>query len=129
MSWEVIKDFYHRAYGIESKYVDLMASYDIIALCASGVGNSTISSVLHVDIDDVIKEIREYLHFDGYSDNLPVNPRKVLKDLEEIYCDKFDAFDKEVRRASIFSNSEVLRMWEVALKFRDIDSELSDNWV
>jgi len=125
MNWNAIKDFYYRVFGIEGKYVDLMASYDILLLSASGVCNETIAYVLCVSLEVVREEVKKYFNFTGYSNNLSINPITILR---EIDVDSLETFCKHLPKESDYATVEIECMYRVAKLFEGIRNDLEANW-
>ena len=129
MNWNAIKDFYYRVFEIEGKYVDLMASYDILLLSASGVCNETIAYVLEVSLEVVREEVKKYFNFTGYSNNLSINPLSVLRELKENGDDSLEKFCYSLPNTGLYVLVEVECMYRVAKLFEGIRKDLEANWV
>lgn len=124
-TWETVKEFYYEKFDIRGELVDLMASYDILALSASGVSNETISSILNIDIEEVKSEIQKYLGFDGWEHTLEFNPRKMFENYSEIDDASYAIFLFNIKQDG-FKDANLLV--DVLQRFHKLEKELENEW-
>ena len=79
-TWEEVKKFYQDTFGIDSWAVEVMANLDILVLCASGASNKSISIFTDIGCDEVSGVIKQTFSFDGWEENLPINPYSMYKE-------------------------------------------------
>jgi len=73
-NWKNLKDFYKNCFKIDGKVMEMLADYDVVLLCVSGLSNKTISNFLGICTSEVRKIIMKNLHFLGWEDDLDWNP-------------------------------------------------------
>lgn len=130
--WETIKNYYKKAFGIDKNLVDLMASYDIALLCASGASNKRISSFVRgfsgVEIteEEVAKELYNVLGFSGWMEDLDINP----------YLEYDDSLDEDDFREALIEKyghdipiNMVGRMYEACVKCFLMEKKLESEWI
>lgn len=130
--WETIKNYYKETFGIDKSLVDLLASYDIALLCASGASNKRISHFIHgfsdVDIteEEVSKELSNVLGFSGWEKDLDINP----------YLEYDDSMDEDEFRENLISKygetiptTLVSRMYDACVKCFLMERKLESDWV
>ena len=99
--WKEIKEFYLNTFGNSDCLVELMASDNILLLCASGASNDEISRTLDVDVDAVESTIIDYfgddITFSGWSDSLTINPFSMYQVIIlQLGTVDYDVFHREV---------------------------------
>jgi hypothetical protein len=73
-AWTQFKKFYKTSFNLDGKIMDMLADYDVLLLCVSGLSNLSISEFLDVSIKEVRKILMENLHFLGWEEDLKWNP-------------------------------------------------------
>jgi len=80
--WDRVKRLYFEKFGYTDTLVEMVASSQILKLCASGASNKQIADVLEIDIDVVVEELEKWLYFSGWDEQLECNPLVVWRALD-----------------------------------------------
>jgi|WetSurMetagenome_2_1015567.scaffolds.fasta_scaffold565000_2 hypothetical protein len=72
--WDNLKTFYNKHYNIPPNIVDEIACSEILLLCVSGMSNQSIAYNLNMDLDYINVSTKEFLEFNGWKEDLDLNP-------------------------------------------------------
>ena len=129
-SWEDIKRFYVETFGVDAKLVDLVAMSDILILSVSGSSNDSISRFLNID-QEVVKEILDtVLDFDGWKEDLNLNPYSIYINL--FNNDQLTSADflKEVLAVdNVQKASQVQDMYRICSIYCSIERRIDQEWI
>jgi hypothetical protein len=137
LHWDAVKEFYEEKFGIEGWVVEMYANFDILILCASGASNESIETFLEIDAKEVLKVIQDTFDFDGWKEDLPVNPYKIYCDLEK----EFEKYEhKDVRFMSEMTSAlnsytqankdaTIYKAYWICRTMSDIERKINDEWI
>lgn len=134
-TWEVIKEFYQREFGIDGWVVEMYANLDILSLCVSGASNENISKLLELPIAEIIKVLSDTFEFEGWKKDLPINPYRVwrLYDGDKSSIGHFVSFNEEVGGVlSKYSEDYGVscpNLFYICEVFNDIEGRIQDEWI
>jgi hypothetical protein len=128
-TWESIKTFYMENFGIDPILVELAAIQDVLLLSVSGSSNDSISRFLDLDLDVIVDILDTALSFQGWKEDLEVNPYKILSELIELEEDSLEQFTHEVYATALGYTIELIsQMYVVCKRFHDIEHRLDTEW-
>lgn len=132
--WKTIKEFYYINFSIAPELVDLMASNDILIMCVSGASNNSISVILDVDMESVHEVVESVLGFDGWADDLLINPFSIynllLSHSGKRGFEMFKEFESMVddNPLSIVTDDDIKTMFRICKIYSEIESLLDIEW-
>lgn len=128
--WNLVREFYSKNFDIPEDLVDLVASNDIILMCVSGSGNSSISRILDVDEDSIRDVLSTVLDFEGWDTDLPLNPFVIFNDLVDHGKTLFQYFkhDVEYMCGTILSEDDIKTMFRICRIYSKIELLLDREW-
>ena len=136
LSWEVIKEFYLKEFGIDEWLVEMYANLDILCLCASGVSFRDISVFLEVPISEVKTVANSVFEFDGWEEEIPVNPLYVFKSYKGVQSsvEHFMEFDKEIKFHlskwnGKFADVKTEKLFYICETYLDIEERIRNEWI
>jgi hypothetical protein len=135
LSWEAIKDFYQREFGIDGWVVELYANLDILCLCASGASNRDIEEFLEIPQKEIVKVIRDAFDFDGWENSLPINPYRIFYSYEgEItslyhFLDFTKAISTELQSYVECRDIKADKLFYICETMYDIERKIQDEWI
>jgi len=115
--WDKIKRLYFEKFGYTDTLVEMVASSQILKLCASGASNRQIADVLDIDIEVVIKEVRKWLYFSGWEKELEYNPLAAFRRVKSSMSDSRDTLILEwMARTECEVCERYLKIEEIIMK-------------
>ncbi len=135
LSWEAIKEFYQREFGIDAWVVELYANLDILCLCASGASNAEIEEFLEIPQKEIVKVIRDVFEFDGWETTLPINPYRMFYSYEgEItslhhFLDFTAVVSSELSPYKEYKDIKADRLFYICEAMYDIERKIQDEWI
>jgi hypothetical protein len=96
-NWKQLKKFYKTQFNLNGEILEILADYDVLLLCVSGLSNLTISKFLDITTSEVRKIIMKNLHFLGWEEDLKWNPYyfyRIFLCCDTIDKDNFSLFIK-----------------------------------
>lgn len=135
ISWEAVKEFYQKEFGIDAWVVEVYANMDILHLCISGASNSDIEKFLEIPITEIVKVIREAFDFDGWEESLPINPYRLFCGYsgEISSVAHFTEFTGELAmELSKYKTLEPIRpekVFYMCETMYDIERKIQDEWI
>lgn len=133
-SWGKILELIESRIEVPKNIIELVAVKDILTLCASGVANHKIASVLQHDTFYVKSVLKEFIDFDGWPYDLDINPYTIYSNLmnrEYSYeKDMFKDFKQEINLISPYMNDEILILnaFTISKKLWSIEQEIEKEW-
>lgn len=128
--WNLIRDFYVSNFGVSPELVDLMASNDILLMCVSGSSNTSISKVLNIDEKSIKEIISLVLDFDGWTQDLDLNPYSIFNNIALMGRILFRDFKIEIMSVAPHTKiSEMEIMYRVCRVYDKISTKLDREWV
>ena len=125
-SWEAVKEFYDENFGLSEGLVELMSNYEILLACVSGISNSRICYRMNLDEDELHHILNEWLSFDGWEEDLDLNPYSIYKRIPD-YC--LSTFIDEVKVVShMYSDEGITTMFRVCSIFYRLEDMLENEW-
>lgn len=73
-SYDFVKNIYEYRHNIDGYIVDLLADYDILYYCVTGLSNKVISELLDIDEEDVKNTLINRFNFSGWKVTLNFSP-------------------------------------------------------
>jgi len=73
-AWEEIQKLYEEKFHIPPRIIDLVACDDVLLLSVSGLSNETIARETGLDLAYITTVIKTFLEFDGWIQDLDINP-------------------------------------------------------
>lgn len=134
-SWEAIKDFYKREFGIDEWVVEMYANLDILALCVSGASNDTIVNFLELPLEEVIKAIDSAFDFDGWPRDLPFNPFFIFQSYNGVessvqhFVDFSSSVSNELSKYEELSNIKPEKLFYMCELYSDIEERIKNEWI
>lgn len=135
LSWESVKEFYQKEFGIDGWVVEMYANLDVLILCASGASNTTIEMFLEIPIYEVKKVIEETFDFAGWDKDLPVNPYKTFCSYNgkvssvEHFHDFVGTICVELGKYSGFESVKTDKLFYLCETMYDIERKIQDEWI
>jgi ribosomal silencing factor RsfS len=120
--WEVIQKVYEEKFGTPPKILDYIATQQILKLCCTGLSNKKIAEYLEIDIEDVENTLFEFLNFEGWENDLDINPLHIFEKVKNL--DNFIIF---MVKSSMISEKIANNFYEVCKKYKLIEEEV-DNY-
>lgn len=119
-SWETIKKLYEEKFNIPPRIVDLVAVEDILSQCVEGLSNKIIAFSYNDDITYVEKVLKEFIGFEGWKEDLDINPLKIFTTHPEYleYCSHIATISPLVTQGAIN------RSYNLCRKYKDIRKEI-----
>ena len=102
-NWIQLKKFYKTQFNLNGEVLEMLADYDILLLCISGLSNLSISKFLDITVREVRKIIMKNLHFLGWEEDLKWNPYyfyRIFLCCDTIDKDNFSLFVKNNSNSS-----------------------------
>jgi hypothetical protein len=134
-SWGKILELIESSLKIPRRTIELIAVKDILTLCASGVANHKIASVLDLDVFYVKSVLIEFIDFQGWVYDLDINPYTIYsnlrtRDYPEDHQELMQDFKKEISIISPYMNDEVLvkNAFVISQKLWNIEQEIEKDW-
>lgn len=131
IDWDITASILEDKLGIPRQVLDYIAVKDILLLCSSGSSNATISQFLNTDLNYVVEVIEEVFLFQGWSEDLDINPYQILCSIyNQNYINPYIPFQLEVETIAPFYLEEtVTRMFIVANTYYKIEKEMEKYWI
>ena len=129
-SWEDVKRFYVKEFGVDPKLVDLVAMSDILLLSVSGSSNMSISRFLNVDQETVKEILSIVLEFSGWENDLDLNPYSIFINL--LQNDQLTSanFVRETNSVNGLQKiDQVQQMFRVCSLYSDIERRIDQEWI
>lgn len=126
--WEVVKDFYVTTFNVSDSLVELVANSEILHMCVTGASNTSISETLDVDVQDVMSVIKAIYDFDGWVDDLGLNPYKIFEHLRNTGSYQYKDFKDAVSEYSS-EEDEVKNMFRSCRTYEKIKINIDNNWI
>jgi len=128
LDWQSVKTFYKEHFGIDGWVVELFANMDILLLCVSGVSNKHIEEFLELPFEEIHEVVSSTFLFDGWIDDLPLNPYKIYNDVgeKEFIKEAQLALVSYVKFRDILDLDDILVMCKT---MKDIEGKINDEWV
>lgn len=129
-SWGKILELIESTLKIPRKTIELIAVKDILTLCASGVANHKIASVLDLDQFYVKCVLHEFIGFDGWSYDLDLNPYSIYVNLVNSRRAFYTDFKEEISIISPYMNDiqVINNAFDICHKLYDIEQEIEKDW-
>lgn len=126
--WGIVTKFYKEKFQIDSDVVTLLSELDILLLCVSGSSNSSIATFLELEPNEVSATIRKYFSFDGWEQDLCLNPIGCYRSLDELSFDKFVLAVGEKCTGS-YNLDMVSKMYSVCATYTRLEEVINEKWV
>lgn len=127
--WEIVKDFYVTTFSVPEELVDLVASSDVLLMCVSGACNESISNTLSIDVDIVGEILSTVLDFDGWDEDLNLNPYFVYNSMKSSTGFGVDSFIHDVSITNKeYTTSQIETMYRVCSIFSQIEGRIEKDW-
>lgn len=134
-SWGKVLELIEASTGVSRKIIELIAVKDILTLCASGVANHKIASVLDNNVFYVKSVLHEFIDFEGWSYDLDINPYMIYtnlmtRDYSEGSPELFEDFKKEINAISPYMNDWLLirNAFLISQKLWRIEQDIEREW-
>jgi len=128
--WEIIKDFYKERFGIDGWLVEMYANLDILSLCVAGACNDNIVKFLELPSEEVVRVINDVFEFDGFVNDLPINPYRVYNSYNGIRSsvEHLTSFlsDTSVELGSILKPEKLFKICDT---YSDIEERIQNEWI
>jgi len=121
--WKNILKIHSNRTDTSERVVNLLAVFEVLRLCVSGVSNKTIADMLSLD-DFYVREILlEFLAFNGLKHDLPFSPIRLYKTLQGRYTDFYTHIEYTFPtvEASLYPT-----LWSLCDVFVSIEKELEN---
>ncbi len=135
VSWDIVKEFYQKEFGIDNWVVEMYANMDILCLCVSGASNASIEEFLEIPIPEIVKVLQDAFDFGGWDKDLPLNPYKIFCSYKgtissvQHFADFVDEVGTELAKYLDFSLSHTDKMFYMCETMYDIESKIKDEWI
>lgn len=131
LAWEAVKKFYKDTFGTDAWVVELYANLDILLLCSSGASNKSITNLLEIDTEEVEKVVESTFHFEGWVEDLRINPYSIYCCMYNMGENELDDFKKEIGIVSEYAYdlNQIQFMYEMCKTMHDIESKIRDEWI
>jgi hypothetical protein len=126
-AWKAIVEFYRTTFGIQKRYVDIMPDIDIIKLAASGLSNTSIQTETGIDVDQIKNILITRCGFDGWMNDLCINPLfvyKTSKGDKRVFCSQVDVLSTR----GPFVSFAVDMMFKLCRTYTTMDKLLERKW-
>jgi hypothetical protein len=129
-SWGKILELIESTLSIPKRTIELIAVKDILMLCASGVANHKIASVLELDQFYVKNVLWQFIEFAGWPSDLDLNPYSIYVNLVSKGYNTLEDFKKEVTLISPYMNdiSVMEASFTICEKLYSIEQEIEKDW-
>lgn len=124
-SWEYVKEFYRRYFGIEDWVIELYANMDILRLFVSGASNKTIENLCQMDLDDIAEILMNTFQYPGWKTDLPVNPYKLYSDVSGNY----KLFYRYMRETNVFELRFIKYVYVMCKTMYELEERIADEWI
>lgn len=128
-SWGKILELIEGTIKIPRSIIELIAVKDILTLCASGVCNHKIATVLDVDHFYVKSVLIEFIDFAGWSQDLDLNPYSIYANIRANGYG-FQEFKNEIFALSPYMNDELAihNAFIICQKLYSIEKKIEEEW-
>lgn len=135
ISWEAVKEFYQKEFGIDGWVVEVYANMDILSLCVSGASNKTIEEFLEIPQHEIVNVLRDAFEFDGWEEDLPMNPYKMfcgyagtISSIQH-FSDFVGEVGNELAKYRNFKLSNLDKIFYMCETMYDIERKIQDEWI
>jgi len=122
-NWKEITDIYEELFNIPRHIIEYVAVHDSLLLCTSGKSNKSVAELQGTTEDLVEGDCVEFLGFDGWNEDLDVNPLF-------IYHSVFGNYTKFIGRCDLESSKMTLEQIEqsfvVCKAFVEMEKQIDD---
>lgn len=130
--WSNLKEFYKTSFGFPEGLVELVSVMDILLLCVSGSSNKSIADFFGYDEFYVKRVLLEWLNFEGWRDDLILNPYKIyLKMVKNKTYDILDFIEEifKVTEGRFAPITEVTTdMFKICQLYKRYEDTIKNEW-
>lgn len=122
--WKLLQAFYKNHFGISPDLLDKIAVEPLLEDCASGRSNQFIANKYDTDLEYVSEVLDEFLDFEGWENDLDVNPLMIYGSLDA----DFSYYKSVIKTVSCLVNqSDILLSYGICRKYTKIRKEIITN--
>lgn len=122
-TWDLLKEYYSKTFGVNPAIVDYIAVHDILELCARGYCVSRIARHIEDDEQYVTDVLKEFFNFDGFEEDIDFDVKPLYdryKYNKYLFCSRAHELDR------IATPLTINELYRINRKLQIIESEIEN---
>jgi len=113
----------------------MYANLDILALCAAGASNETITKFLELSPTEIAQVLTDTFEFQGWDRDLPLNPYRMFTSYTgkrgsvEHFAQFVSDISVELRKYTDFESVKPEQVFYMCETYNDIEERIQNEWI